>query len=130
MQRVLADSLKLLSYGEIAGFNACKDGFDSYQGHLFMTISKVSNPKDKLPIVTIQLKIRCCDECPKVDSEHTSGTGFGVDYYCTLISPKKLVMGYIEWDREKKPIPDWCPLKVNKEEENKQVIKEAPFDID
>ncbi len=68
--------------------------------------------KSTFPLTAIQLSIACCDECPKCKSQHTPGTGFGTDYICTAVKPNKTVMGYIEWDSEKVPVPDWCPLRV------------------
>lgn len=61
---------------------------------------------------SILLSILGCDECPKVSVNHTPGSGYAQDYYCTAVTPPKMVMGYIEWDREKKEVPGWCPFRV------------------
>lgn len=56
-----------------------------------------------------------CHHCPYISRpEHTPGSGCGQDYYCTAVTPCKLVVGYVEWtsDRAKDhDFPDWCPLE-------------------
>ena len=66
-------------------------------------------PKVKINLGVIE--INRCDECPKVRTERTPGAGCATDYYCTATRRDKKVMGYIEWSREMKPVPKWCPLK-------------------
>ncbi len=56
-----------------------------------------------------------CHKCPHIsDPQHTPGSGFGQDYYCTAVKPRKLVVGYVEWPSEMAKdheFPDWCPLE-------------------
>jgi hypothetical protein len=54
--------------------------------------------------------------CPYAKSARTPRSGYAVDYFCTLSpDPKsihgfKITSGYVEWDHEINPIPEWCPL--------------------
>lgn len=59
-------------------------------------------------LTKIYLDIPGCDQCPKVRTEKIGGCG--IDYFCSLTGEKS--MSYIEWDSEKKPVPDWCPLRA------------------
>ena len=59
---------------------------------------------------------RCVDtergiRCPFVTEKLTKGYGYAVDYMCALKN-NKITSGYVEWDREINPIPDWCPIMV------------------
>jgi hypothetical protein len=51
-----------------------------------------------------------------VKVSHTPGSGYASDYFCPKVKDKKgkpkKIMGYIEWDSEKKPVPDWCPIRA------------------
>jgi len=59
---------------------------------------------------------RCVDitrniKCPYVTEKLTKGYGYAVDYMCRL-NDNKIVSGYVEWDRDVNPVPDWCPLLI------------------
>ena len=54
--------------------------------------------------------------CPYAGSGRTVGAGYAMDYFCKLVPDKKetygfkLTSGYVEWEWEIDPIPDWCPI--------------------
>ncbi len=55
--------------------------------------------------------VQGCHSCPHVKSERTPGAGYAHDYTCSLTS--RLVAGYVEWERERRPDGDFpadCPL--------------------
>ncbi len=61
---------------------------------------------------------KCTDKpngvgCPFVHSERTQGAGFAVDYWCNGTKTPRKIIGYIEWDSEIPPVPEWCPYRVN-----------------
>ena len=62
----------------------------------------------------IVLIVDNCSQCPKCNQERTPEAGYAFDYYCTMFKNPKKVMGYIEWEHEKEPIPEWCPLRLKK----------------
>ena len=77
--------------------------------NLILTLEKcVHNGKDNI-------------DCPYADSERTNYAGYAMDYFCKLVSdPKaehgfKQTSGYVEWDREIRPIPLWCPIMTVEE---------------
>lgn len=61
----------------------------------------------------IVLDIKNCTGCPKVVQERTPRAGYAVDYFCSLVD-NKLVSGYVEWESDLNPVPDWCPLLLSK----------------
>ena len=58
----------------------------------------------------IVLEIENCSGCPSHGTKATEGAGYAQDYYCSLLRRK--ISGYVEWDRDHKPIPDDCPLRL------------------
>ena len=68
----------------------------------------------RFPLVVIQLEINSCIECPKVKVSRTPGAGSADDYFCT--KNHRMVMAYVEWSSDVKPVPDWCPLRVDKKD--------------
>lgn len=60
---------------------------------------------------TIQLEINNCTDCPKNYSVLTKGYGHAVDYKCSEMDGKTS-SGYVEWNSDINPVPEWCPLKV------------------
>jgi len=56
--------------------------------------------------------------CPYAGTAGTRGAGFAQDYFCKLTpDPKsehgyRITSGYVEWDREINPVPNWCPLRT------------------
>lgn len=48
-------------------------------------------------------------ECPFATSRLTKGYGYAVDYLCGL-NNNEITSRYVEWERDIKPIPDWCPI--------------------
>jgi len=60
-------------------------------------------------------KITNCHQCQHISEEKTPGAGYAIDYYCNAVTPRKIVAGYVEWDREKRKghdFPDFCPLEM------------------
>lgn len=74
----------------------------------------------KLPLVNLKLPVYSCAECPKVKTARHPGAGYAIDYFCTAIEPEKKVMNYIEWDSERTPVPDWCPLRPRRKKRAKK----------
>ena len=77
------------------------------------------------PAIQIQLE-KCIDnskkiKCPYCTEKLTKGYGYAVDYMCSLMD-NRITSGYIEWEYEINPVPDWCPLRVDKEEKQKEAI--------
>ena len=64
--------------------------------------------------VTIRIEhtIETCDECPKVVQSRTVGAGLAYDYTCSLLGRK--IMGYVEYSVDENPVPEDCPLRVDK----------------
>jgi hypothetical protein len=59
----------------------------------------------------ILLQLETCKPCPYVDVRETPGAGYALDYHCTHAN-NRIVMGYVEWESEEKPVPSWCPHRV------------------
>ena len=58
-----------------------------------------------------------CHKCPNEKAERTPGAGYALDHYCTAVTPKKIVAGYVEWPSEERKdgdFPKFCPLKETK----------------
>lgn len=70
--------------------------------------------RQKKKIVFIY-EIDTCINCPLVYSEQTSSAGFALDYFCSAVKPMKQVMSYVEWPRDFKEVPDWCPHLAEEE---------------
>lgn len=72
------------------------------------------------PAVFVSIGVGRCDECPCVKETRTPRAGFAFDYYCnacqTPDGPKKIT-GYIEYDSEMPPVPDWCPFRRVEDED-------------
>ena len=62
----------------------------------------------------IFLEIDNCSKCPNVVTERTPGAGYALDYFCSLCANKR-VMGYVEWDSDFSDVPDWCPIRADKD---------------
>lgn len=52
-----------------------------------------------------------CIECPYCEDTRTIEAGYALDYWCIKMSPRKKIMGYVEYQSDVKPIPDWCPFR-------------------
>lgn len=70
-------------------------------------------------MTTIGLKLKhCADGCPHCKSFPTPRSGFAYDFHCDLVkdptddSGIKMVMGYVEYKSDYRPVPDWCPLRL------------------
>lgn len=63
--------------------------------------------------MTRLLEINCCTECPHLRTVHTPGSGFALDWICTISKPRpdRPIATYVEW-RSEEPTepPKWCPL--------------------
>lgn len=69
----------------------------------------------------IYLEIETCLECPHCKRYRTLRAGFANDYHCNHPQirgcnddperPGKLIMGYVEYSRDEKPVPPWCPIR-------------------
>jgi hypothetical protein len=68
-----------------------------------------------------------CTECFYVIDKPTPNTGFGVDYFCGLEN-NKLIMEYIEYSSEIKPIPKWCKFKSSMEQSGTHVLIDMNFE--
>lgn len=72
------------------------------------------------PAAMVVIGVGRCDECPCVKETRTPRAGFAFDYYCnacqTPDGPRKIT-GYIEYDSEMPPVPDWCPFKIKEDED-------------
>lgn len=71
------------------------------------------------PAAMVVLSVGRCDECPCVEETRTPRAGYAVDYWCRACrdangNPKQIV-GYVEWDSEIPPVPDWCPFKIQED---------------
>jgi hypothetical protein len=51
------------------------------------------------------------------ETERTIGAGYAFDYLCKACGKRKIV-GYVEWDSEIPPVPDWCPFRIKSEEDD------------
>lgn len=76
---------------------------------IILTLDKcVNNGKDKI-------------NCPYAESDRTPNSGYAVDWYCKLMpDPQefhgyKITSGYVEWDNEINPVPNWCPFMTVEE---------------
>ena len=71
------------------------------------------------PAAMVVVGVGRCDECPCVKETRTPRAGFAFDYYCnacqTSNGPRKIT-GYIEYDSEMPPVPDWCPFKIKEDD--------------
>lgn len=71
------------------------------------------------PAAMVVVGVGRCDVCPYVKETRTPRAGFAFDYYCnacqTPEGPRKIT-GYIEYDSEIPPVPDWCPFKIKEDE--------------
>lgn len=67
----------------------------------------------------ITLEISTCQECPffkKGPDESTDGWDRGNDWMCGA-KDNKVISGFVEWhEKNKIPIPDWCPARAEKAE--------------
>lgn len=68
------------------------------------------------PAVNVIIPVGRCDTCPLHYTERTPRAGYALDYFCKASNGRKIV-GYVEWDSEIPPVPDWCPFRAK--EENK-----------
>jgi hypothetical protein len=72
-------------------------------------------------MAVIMLELKKCNRsgqmldysCPMLGSEPTKGAGCATDYYCMLAN--KPIAGYVEWESEMPEVPEWCPLRSDKE---------------
>ncbi len=58
----------------------------------------------------IRIDLKDCRTCPKCNKKLTKGYGYAMDYFCTL-KDDRVTSGYVEWESDINPIPNWCPLK-------------------
>lgn len=74
-----------------------------------------------MAIVNIILKIdKCCSTdqnsgingCPFVETQRTPNSGYAIDYFCKAAGGRK-ISGYVEWDSDMNPVPDWCPKRID-----------------
>jgi hypothetical protein len=78
----------------------------------------------EIAMATIYLNLKNCVQledsnvigigCPHAGSRLTKGFGYATDYFCKL-NGGQVTSGYVEWNSDIKSVPDWCPLKLNKE---------------
>lgn len=60
----------------------------------------------------IILEIKDCRGCPNVRADRTQGAGYALDYFCASMDNKK-ICGYVEWESDMAPVPDWCPARAD-----------------
>lgn len=67
------------------------------------------------PTTTVVLKyeLKDCSKCPMVKCDRTPGWGYAMSYFCTASDNKKISSG-VEWDKDHKPVPEWCPCRIEK----------------
>lgn len=59
--------------------------------------------------------------CPYAGKARTRGAGYAEDYLCKLTPEKnsehgyRITSGYVEWDRDINPVPNWCPIMTIEE---------------
>ena len=80
------------------------------------TCDKHNCPSFKLePAVFVSIGVGRCDECPFERETRTPYAGCAYDYWCVAkqysSDPRKIV-GYVEYDSEIPPVPDWCPFRT------------------
>lgn len=69
------------------------------------------------PVITREARlvvITNCHHCPHIKNVRTPGAGCAEDFYCTAVTPPAMVVGYVEWNKDKRPdhnFPEWCPLE-------------------
>ena len=59
-----------------------------------------------------------CDECRFCYKTRTPNAGYAYDYYCEAMKSifgKFKIVGYVEYDSEIPPIPEWCPFRIKEE---------------
>ena len=64
--------------------------------------------------IRLEYDIEKCWDCLMCKSEPTiTADSFEIatDYYCGVNGKK--IMGYVEYDSEMPPVPNWCPLLVH-----------------
>ena len=77
----------------------------------------------------VVLDLKTCKKCPYVKDVITRNSGHAVDYHCSFKERNSIlvtgysdnafirslpkVMGYVESKSDEKPIPDWCPIKLD-----------------
>jgi len=62
--------------------------------------------------VIIKLEVENdCRKCPFCNCERTIDAGYAFDYHCTKTEDNRMIMGYVEYMNDIKPIPDWCPFR-------------------
>ena len=98
-------------------------------------------------MVTIQLKIKNCSECPycKITRLYTEDSWeHAQDYWCELTPaapknergrssvPFRLIAGYVEWNDETPTPPEWCPIASpgHKKEVRIAAIKQQLLNLD
>jgi hypothetical protein len=75
----------------------------------------MKNKVKPLPFTKIILEIDACNNgCPHCGEKITKGYGYAMDYFCKLKN-NKVVSGYVEWESDLNPVPDWCPVRVDKD---------------
>jgi hypothetical protein len=70
------------------------------------------------PVVEVTVAVGRCDECPFVEVERTINAGYAHDYYCKVANEggkRRKIVGYVEWDSEIPPVPQWCPFRKEKD---------------
>lgn len=77
--------------------------------------------KTSLNKVTVKTKIASCKQCPFLEEgprHSTDGFDSGNDWICKHEKTKnKMIAGFVEWHEvNTTPIPDWCPIKINRKE--------------
>jgi hypothetical protein len=71
--------------------------------------------KTELVPTKVVITIDACNHgCPHCGEKLTKGFGYAMDFFCKL-SDNKIVSGYVEWDSDLNPVPEWCPLRLDSE---------------
>lgn len=70
-------------------------------------------PDRVFPIeVTVSIPVGRCDECPFIEQKRTIGAGYAFDYFCKALKRgNNKIAGYVEYDSEIPPVPQWCPFR-------------------
>lgn len=63
------------------------------------------------PVVSVNIPVGRCDQCPYHYTKPTPNAGYAEDYFCKIAN--KAIGHYIEWDSEIPAVPDWCPFRLH-----------------
>lgn len=110
--------------GILCKYNSNEEKKFGHQTHVFCKLKQTWVPIYKCgkqhcqshkfqPVVSINIPVGRCDECPYHYTKPTSGAGCADDYICKIA--RRTITTYVEWDSELPAVPDWCPFRPKEE---------------